>query len=173
MTSQVRWRCCALATLAMCVALARGGEKRPATRPEPEQLFTRADTDHDGELSKTEFLQFAARLPNLKDDPARADAMFDKLDTDKDGSISVDEFKGLFTRGPRQGPTTGPPTPPGKPAEHAAATKTNPPTPEQLAFFEKSVRPVLSQYCYKCHSADSAKSKGGLLLDTRRHPHRW
>lgn len=37
----------------------------------------------------------------------------------------------------------------------------------QLAFFEKSIRPVLVEKCYKCHSADSEKVKGGLLLDTR------
>jgi hypothetical protein len=42
-----------------------------------------------------------------------------------------------------------------------------PPTPDQIAFFEKNIRPVLAAKCYKCHSADSEKVKGGLLLDTR------
>src|ERR1043165_1384446 len=37
----------------------------------------------------------------------------------------------------------------------------------QLDFFEKKIRPVLSESCYECHSADSKKVKGGLLLDTR------
>ncbi|HEY3900326.1 MAG TPA: PSD1 and planctomycete cytochrome C domain-containing protein [Chthoniobacter sp.] len=41
------------------------------------------------------------------------------------------------------------------------------PTPDQLAFFEKSIRPVLADTCYKCHSAQADKVKGGLLLDTR------
>ncbi|HSI14481.1 MAG TPA: PSD1 and planctomycete cytochrome C domain-containing protein [Chthoniobacter sp.] len=41
------------------------------------------------------------------------------------------------------------------------------PTPDQLAFFEKNIRPVLADKCYKCHSAQSEKVKGGLLLDTR------
>ena len=36
-----------------------------------------------------------------------------------------------------------------------------------LAFFEKNIRPVLASKCYKCHSAESEKVKGGLLLDTR------
>ena len=36
-----------------------------------------------------------------------------------------------------------------------------------LAFFEKKIRPVLVEHCYKCHSASSEKVKGGLLLDTR------
>src|SRR4051794_4289087 len=41
------------------------------------------------------------------------------------------------------------------------------PTPEQLAFFEKKIRPVLVEHCSKCHAADAEKVKGGLLLDTR------
>ena len=41
------------------------------------------------------------------------------------------------------------------------------PTAEGLAFFEKKIRPVLVEHCYKCHSASSEKVKGGLLLDTR------
>src|SRR5262245_56983014 len=41
------------------------------------------------------------------------------------------------------------------------------PTQEQLAFFEKKIRPVLVDSCYKCHSADAEKIKGGLTLDTR------
>ena len=39
--------------------------------------------------------------------------------------------------------------------------------PDQLEFFEKKVKPVLADKCYKCHSAESGKSKGGLLLDSR------
>jgi hypothetical protein len=34
-------------------------------------------------------------------------------------------------------------------------------------FFEKKIRPVLVQHCYKCHSAEAKKDKGGLRLDTR------
>ncbi len=37
---------------------------------------------------------------------------------------------------------------------------------EQIAFFEKSVRPVLIERCYDCHS-EGKKIKGGLALDTR------
>jgi hypothetical protein len=40
-------------------------------------------------------------------------------------------------------------------------------TPQQLDFFEKHVRPVLSDNCYRCHSHDSEKLKGGLFLDFR------
>lgn len=34
------------------------------------------------------------------------------------------------------------------------------------AFFESKIRPVLVNQCYECHSNESGKSKGGLLLDT-------
>ena len=36
----------------------------------------------------------------------------------------------------------------------------------QLDFFEKKIRPVLSESCYECHSASAKKVKGGLLVDT-------
>jgi hypothetical protein len=37
---------------------------------------------------------------------------------------------------------------------------------EDFEFFEKHIRPVLVENCYKCHSAESEKLKGGLRLDT-------
>src|SRR5262249_34280926 len=40
-------------------------------------------------------------------------------------------------------------------------------TSEQLEFFEKQVRPILAERCYKCHSAHSEKLKGRLFLDSR------
>src|SRR5579884_1618160 len=42
-----------------------------------------------------------------------------------------------------------------------------PPTPEQLTFFEKSIRPVLVRECYSCHATTAPKVRGGLTLDTR------
>jgi len=41
------------------------------------------------------------------------------------------------------------------------------PTPAQLAFFEKEVRPLLIEHCYACHSSEAKKVKGNLLLDSR------
>ncbi|MEQ1749557.1 MAG: DUF1549 domain-containing protein, partial [Prosthecobacter sp.] len=35
------------------------------------------------------------------------------------------------------------------------------------AFFESKIRPVLAKHCYECHSVESGKSKGGLMLDTK------
>ncbi|MEO8497114.1 MAG: DUF1549 domain-containing protein, partial [Planctomycetota bacterium] len=34
-------------------------------------------------------------------------------------------------------------------------------------FFEKKIRPVLVERCYKCHSKQGESVKGGLLLDSR------
>jgi Protein of unknown function (DUF1553)/Protein of unknown function (DUF1549)/Planctomycete cytochrome C len=36
-----------------------------------------------------------------------------------------------------------------------------------VEFFEKNIRPVLVERCYKCHSVKSEKVKGGLLLDSK------
>src|SRR5258705_9261285 len=41
------------------------------------------------------------------------------------------------------------------------------PSAEGVEFFEKNIRPVLAERCYRCHSADAEKIKGGLVLDTR------
>ena len=41
---------------------------------------------------------------------------------------------------------------------------------DQIEFFEKSIRPVLIENCYKCHSAEAegrGKLRGGLRVDTR------
>jgi hypothetical protein len=38
---------------------------------------------------------------------------------------------------------------------------------DQVEYFEKHIRPVLVEHCYECHSAESEKLKGKLLLDTR------
>lgn len=40
-------------------------------------------------------------------------------------------------------------------------------TADQLNFFEKNIRPALVQHCYKCHSEEAAKIKGGLTVDTK------
>jgi mono/diheme cytochrome c family protein len=40
-------------------------------------------------------------------------------------------------------------------------------TKEQTDFFEGKIRPLFSETCYKCHSIENGKSKGGLTLDTK------
>jgi len=41
----------------------------------------------------------------------------------------------------------------------------NPPTSEQLRFFETKIRPLLTAHCYKCHGP--GKERGALRLDSR------
>lgn len=36
-----------------------------------------------------------------------------------------------------------------------------------IDFFEKSIRPVLAERCYHCHSLDAQKLRGGLRVDAR------
>lgn len=38
---------------------------------------------------------------------------------------------------------------------------------DDIEFFEKSIRPILAEKCYSCHSAQAKKLKGKLLLDSR------
>ena len=40
-------------------------------------------------------------------------------------------------------------------------------TPQQADFFEKKIRPLLVKECYKCHSTEGGRIKGGLRVDTR------
>jgi hypothetical protein len=49
----------------------------------------------------------------------------------------------------------------------AASAKAVESAAEQPDFFEKDVRPLLADRCYKCHSSHSEKLKGGLRLDSR------
>ena len=51
--------------------------------------------------------------------------------------------------------------------DESAPPAAQPITAEQRDFFEKKIRPVLVDKCYKCHAENSDKIKGGLTLDTR------
>ncbi|MGV3482861.1 MAG: PSD1 and planctomycete cytochrome C domain-containing protein [Planctomycetaceae bacterium] len=42
-----------------------------------------------------------------------------------------------------------------------------PPTAQQLEFFETSIRPLLVKHCYACHSVSAEKLQGGLYVDSR------
>ncbi len=48
-----------------------------------------------------------------------------------------------------------------------AASKAAEPTPEQLDFFEKRIRPILVTHCYECHSVEKKKNEGSLTVDSR------
>ena len=38
---------------------------------------------------------------------------------------------------------------------------------QQIAFFEKKVRPLLARHCFECHSTKAKKLEGDLRLDHR------
>ncbi len=42
-----------------------------------------------------------------------------------------------------------------------------PASADQLAFFERRVRPVLAEHCYDCHSKQASSIKAGLRVDSR------
>src|SRR5579864_2106037 len=41
------------------------------------------------------------------------------------------------------------------------------PSADGAEFFEKNIRPLLVEHCFKCHSAKAKKLRGGLRLDSR------
>ena len=47
-----------------------------------------------------------------------------------------------------------------------AETDAQPVDAKGLEFFERNIRPLLVERCYKCHSANSAPLRGGLMLDS-------
>jgi cytochrome c553 len=52
-------------------------------------------------------------------------------------------------------------------ADMPAAHPTTKLSASDLQFFESKIRPLLADKCYKCHSKDADKIRGGLLLDSR------
>ena len=158
-----------LSTLTLGMALLGGASDAadgPAPkRPDPAAMFRFGDANKDGKLSRDEFQKLVARNPRLKDNPDAARQLFTRLDADGDGFLTLGEFRKIV--GMQQGnrPPQAP-KPDAAPAKSAAVFSDSP-TAEQVAFFEKKIRPALADHCYKCHSADAEKLKGGLSLDTR------
>src|SRR5262249_6050000 len=50
-------------------------------------------------------------------------------------------------------------------ASHSASTPAV--GPDDRAYFEKAIRPLLVERCQSCHSKKAKKQRGGLLLDSR------
>jgi hypothetical protein len=69
--------------IALCAltAIAQAQTPAPTAAPSATDLFTKADKNHDGKLSRDE----SKALPAIAD-------KFDTLDKDKDGSLNIDEF---------------------------------------------------------------------------------
>ena len=146
-------------------AIPVAADDAPPNRIEPATAFRFFDGNGDQKLSKDEFLKLTERNPRLKGNVDLATQVFKRLDANSDGFLLLEEYSQL---GKMQGGR--PPAPPAaaeQPPTKAANGFVETPTAEQVTFFEKKIRPVLSSQCYSCHSATAEKLKGGLLLDTR------
>jgi len=71
--------------LASVAVTAAAQASQPRERLTAESVFNRADTNHDGRLSRAE----VARFPVFTE-------KFDELDIDHDGSLSLSEFEAGF-----------------------------------------------------------------------------
>jgi len=98
-----------------------------------------------------------------------------RFDADRDRRISSEEFPGpanRFRRLDRNGdgyldrndlPREEAPAP-GEPSGDVAAEVD---AEEAERFFEERIRPVLVESCYRCHSTQGDRIRGGLVLDAR------
>jgi hypothetical protein len=156
--------CRVAAALAFALASLTTNAQPKGPPPPPEESFRRLDSNRDGKVSKEEFMALTQIAPKLRGQPQQTEALFGQLDANGNGSLTLDEFRRIAQF---QRPPGAPPFP--QPTSPAAANKTadRPLTAEELDFFEKKIRPVLANNCYKCHSAESEKVKGGLFVDTR------
>jgi cytochrome c553 len=113
-----------------------------------EAFVKSVDKDGDGRITKAE---------------AGGAKWFEFADANKDGVIDEKELATIRTgRGePAPGRSTNQP-PKAQPKTVSAAANA-----EDIAFFEKRIRPVLVKSCFKCHSADAKELKAGLALDAR------
>ncbi|MBI3882514.1 MAG: DUF1549 domain-containing protein [Verrucomicrobia bacterium] len=167
-----QWKPVLLLTLAGALAAVAAAKAPYAGRAAQslDTTFKTLDVNHDGKLDRKEFEKLIQLSPKMKADPDSAERMFGYLDKDQDEKLTLEEFRGIAllqamaAKKAAENPTTK--TAAAKPATMAHAAE-KPATAEGLAFFEKKIRPVLTDKCYKCHAADSEKIKGGLVLDTR------
>ena len=82
-------------TLAALISL-QGQSANGVVGQSPSDLFSKLDTDGDGQISKTEFEQ---ALGAVGVDTQSADALFGKLDANSDGSITPSEIRNAHGRG--------------------------------------------------------------------------
>jgi hypothetical protein len=132
-----------------------GGMLNDATAQSVQDRVRQLDTDGDGKVSKAE----AGGAP-----------WFAKVDRNGDGLLDAAELAVLGQRGTTPNPPAPPSPPqsaPATPASLPAAPPSAPASAADLAFFEKSIRPVLVKSCHNCHSAAADEVKAGLSLDAR------
>lgn len=152
-----------------------GAQNGTSARRDPAQIFRFLDRDGDGQISQNEFAALKDRLPANRQSPETMDARFKQLDRDGNESLSQEEFLQMTGRNRESNPEPQP-----APAPQAPTSIKNEPDmrepmsdvsatedPKGIEFFEKRIRPVLVKHCYECHSSESGKSKGGLVVDSR------
>ena len=132
---------------------------------DPERIFVLGDADLDGRLSLEEYRDFVRSSPRMRGAAAATiESMFRRIDADRDGFLSLSEYRKSFPQ--RSGGATARPDAPTE--KTLVANILDPPiTPEQEAFFEAKIRPVLTTQCGKCHSSTAEKLRGGFRLDSR------
>jgi cytochrome c553 len=126
-------------------ALLKGGRTGPAIvpgHPEDSLLLQRVLTD---DVKK--------RMPKGEDEPLSAKEIADLKTWIQQGALW-----------PVVKETGTPSATAAQPVHAKAVSYPRPSTPEQLAYFEKNVRPILVNRCYNCHS-DAFKEAGGLRVD--------
>ncbi len=102
-------------------------------RAQLENLLRTLDRDGDGKISPAEF--------------PRGEERFRRLDRNRDGVLSEADF-GMRPGGTEAAtPKPKEPKPATDPAAAAPETE-RAPTPQELDFFEKKIRPVLAEQCY-------------------------
>ena len=142
--------------LLFSVLLASASAQDAGLKQKLEKGFTTFDLDHDSALNAAEFKTLGEYSPKLKGKPQVVDYLFHTLDSNRDGKLSHDEYMNIAAISGGTKPS------PEKPAIIEAKSSA-----DQVAFFEKKIRPVLAEKCYKCHAENSEKIKGGFVLDTR------
>ncbi|MBI5773893.1 MAG: DUF1549 domain-containing protein [Verrucomicrobia bacterium] len=146
-----------------------------AAAKKTEEGFKLLDANRDGAVNRKEWVRVMEISPKLKGNPDAADNIFQNLDKNSDEKLTLEEYRGIVlvqamaARAQKDG--TVPPQVPAPGAAKKASVSTavagKPLTQAETEFFEKKIRPVLNDKCYKCHSAEADKVKGGLLVDTR------
>jgi hypothetical protein len=102
-----------------------------------DRLLKRFDEDKDGRISRDEF---PGRTFRFRRFDQNRDGFLDQADVDLESDEQVAERE----------------TPAG-----AIGTE------EANRFFEEKIRPVLVDSCYRCHSSEGDRIRGGLVLDNR------
>ena len=125
--------------------------------------FKMFDRDKDDALDEAEFKALGEYSPKLKGKRETVDYLFRSLDTNRDGMLNRQEYLAITKIGStRFNVTDASASMPDKSMEHDSVLNV-----DQLAFFEKKIRPVLVDHCYRCHSENADDIGGSLVLDTR------